>query len=117
MGTCRDDEVSSFTEKATEANPPVPCVLLSPVARRRLPSICIEGFRVIRASESRYKSRDERDYLGQMYSRNEVFATADGESIDELADHLSGHRYRLAARGSGVVLVQEAVHLRERDPA
>ncbi len=68
--------------------------------RRQLPSICIdehlrpevktgfrdEGFRVFRAGESKYKSQDERDYLGQMYARNEVFVTSDGEFVDDLVE-------------------------------
>jgi hypothetical protein len=68
------------------------------VAKRKLPSICIdehlrpdvktgfvdEGFRVFRVAESRYKSRDEHNYVGEMYSNNEVFVTADGEFVDDL---------------------------------
>lgn len=80
------------------------------MAKRRLPGICIdehlppdvkgqfveEGFRVIRANESRYKSRDEREYLAEMYSLNEIFVTADEEFVDDVID--SGFR-----RHAGIV--------------
>jgi hypothetical protein len=95
--------------------------VVTSVAKRRLPSICIdehlppevktgfqaEGFRVIRANESRYKSVDERHFLGQMYARNEVFATADGEFVDDLAE--SGLR-----RHAGIVWLPKQMDREQR---
>jgi hypothetical protein len=92
---------------------------LNAVAKRKLPSICLdehlppyvkacfraEGFRVVRASESRYKGRDERDYLDEMYSTNEVFVTAD--FVDDLVE--SGIK-----RHAGVVWIPTQVDEEQR---
>lgn len=90
--------------------------------RSTLPSICVDeqlpsdveagflaqGFRTIRAAESRQRAQDERDYLGKMYARNEVFVTADGELVDDLAD--SGFK-----RHAGVVWVPKGLGREPRD--
>src|SRR5690349_1251902 len=89
--------------------------------KRRLPTVCLDehfkpevkalfrdaGFRVIRASESRYRARDERDYLREMYSRNEVFVTADEEFVDDLV--ISGFR-----RHAGVIFIPKRFPAAER---
>lgn len=80
--------------------------------RSTLPGICVDeqlapdveegfraqGFRTIRAAESRSGAQDARDRLGKMYARNEVLVTDDGELVDDLAD--SGFK-----RHAGVVWI------------
>jgi hypothetical protein len=92
------------------------------VAKRKLPSICIdehlrpelkaifrdEGFRAIRANESRYKGRDEIHYLGEMYARNEAFVTADGDFVN----HLVASRIR---RHAGVVWIPKQLDHEPQD--
>jgi hypothetical protein len=65
--------------------------------RRKLPTICVDehlppyvrsgfkdaGFRVVEASRD-YRGRDEREYLGEMYAKNEVFVTADQEFVEDV---------------------------------
>lgn len=68
---------------------------------KKLPSICVdehmhprvaaafrETFRTVEVAKTeRFKGRDERDFLGELYSENAIFATSDGEFVNEAIEN------------------------------
>jgi hypothetical protein len=98
------------------------CAYAEVVDKRKLPSICLDehirpelkaifrddGFRVFRANESRYRGRDERDYLDEMYARNEVFVTSDGDFVNDLVESR-------VKRHAGVVWMPEQLDKEQQD--
>jgi hypothetical protein len=68
--------------------------------KRRLPVICIDEnlgpavaaafrpeFRVVEiAKTSRFKGREEREYLAELYRENAVFVTSDGDFVNDAVE-------------------------------